>query len=257
MSSGNSAPSAAGSGPEFDAYAPGYSAGMEDPIKRLMGGEFAAYMDLKSRWFLRDLARRPLGSGTVPAAATLLDFGCGTGELLQSLRRQGFAGELQGCDVSTAMLEEAARRWRGGPTPLFRGIDGGELPYPPASFDLATVCCVLHHVLPEERPAVYSNVARVLKPAGRVAVFEHNPYNPVTRWIVRKAPIDRNAILVSAPAVRRGLAAAGLVNLKTYYILFFPPRFAGLHRAEALLSWLPLGGQYIVTADKPATTAAP
>jgi SAM-dependent methyltransferase len=248
----NSAPPAARSGAEFDAYAPGYAAGMEDPVKRLVGGEFASFMDVKSRWLLRDLARRPLKSAADLSAATLLDFGCGTGELLQSLRRLGFPGELRGCDVSAEMLALAAQRWCGGTAPQWQPIDTGELPYPAASFDLITVCCVLHHVVPAERPGVYAKLARVLKPGGRVVVFEHNPYNPATRWIVSRAPIDRNAILVSAGAVRRGLADAGLTDLTTHYFLFFPPRFAWLHTAEAALSWLPLGGQYVVIGEKPA-----
>jgi SAM-dependent methyltransferase len=245
----DSAPPPAGA--EFDAYAPGYAAGMEDPIKRLMGGEFDAFIDLKARWLLRDLARRPLRSADRLSAAALLDFGCGTGELLQCLRRHDFPGELRGCDVSAGMLAEAARRWRDGPPPALHVVGTGDLPFAPASLDLVTVCCVLHHIPPAEHAAVFARLARLLKPAGRLVVFEHNTHNPVTRHIVRKAPIDRNAILVSAAAVRAGLAAAGLIDLRTRYILFFPPRFRRLGRAEALLGWLPLGGQYVVVGEKP------
>jgi SAM-dependent methyltransferase len=245
----DSSPPPAGSA-EFDAYASGYAAGMEDPIKRLMGGDFDAFIDLKARWLLRDLARRPLRSVPRPSAAALLDFGCGTGELLQALRRHGFPGGLQGCDVSAGMLAEAARRWRDGPPPALHRVGDGDLPFAPASLDLVTVCCVLHHIPPAEHPAVFARLVRLLRPAGRLVVFEHNPHNPVTRHIVRKAPIDRNAVLVSAAAVRQGLAAAGLAELRTKYILFFPPRFRRLGRAEALLGWLPLGGQYVVVGEK-------
>jgi SAM-dependent methyltransferase len=251
MTTGNSGPPPAPAAAEFDAYAAGYAAGMEDPLKRLMGGGFDAFIDLKARWLLRDLARRPVRSAARPDTAALLDFGCGTGELLQSLRRHGFPGTLRGCDVSSGMLAEAARRWRGGLPPALHLVGAGELPFAPASVDLVTVCCVLHHIPPAEHPTVFAKLARLLKPGGRLVVFEHNPHNPLTRRVVRNAPIDRNAVLVSAAEVRAA-AGAVLAGLKTHYILFFPPRFAWLGRAERLLSWLPLGGQYVVVGEKPA-----
>jgi ubiquinone/menaquinone biosynthesis C-methylase UbiE len=246
MTTGDSAAAA-----EFDAYAAGYAAGMEDPLKRLAGGGFDAFIDLKVRWLLRDLARRPLRCAPPAAGPALLDFGCGTGDLLQSLRRHGFGGALHGCDLSAGMLAEAARRWRLGPPPALTHVGPGDLPFAPASVDLVTVCCVLHHVPPAEHPALLARLARVLRPGGRLVVFEHNPHNPLTRRIVRNAPIDRNAILVTAAQVRAAASAAALAELRTRYILFFPPRFPRLGRAERLLGWLPLGGQYVVAAEKP------
>jgi 2-polyprenyl-3-methyl-5-hydroxy-6-metoxy-1,4-benzoquinol methylase len=240
---------------EFDAYAQDYTAGMEDPIKRLMGGTFEAFIDLKARYLMRDLGRRRLRSVTQVSAARLLDFGCGSGELLQSLRRHGFTGELHGCDVSTAMLAEAARRWCYGPSPMLYAVGTGELPFTESSLDLVTVCCVLHHVPLAKHSAVLARLVGLLKPAGRIVVFEHNPLNPITRHIVRRAPIDRNAVLVSAASVQRELAAAGMIDVRTRFILFFPPRFPQLARIESLLGWLPLGGQYIVVGEKPCTTA--
>ncbi len=233
--------------PEFDDYAADYAAGMEDPFKRLAGGSFAAFIDLKAGWLLRDLARHPLRSG----GARLLDFGCGTGEFLQSLRRHGFAGELCGCDVSGGMLAEAARRWPDDRPPALHQSENAWLPYPANGFDVVLACCVLHHVPPAQHPAVFLELARVLKPGGRLVVFEHNPLNPLTRWIVARAPIDRHAILFRAAALRRALAAEGLTASRTAYLLFFPPRFRRLRALEGGLGWLPLGGQYALAAEKP------
>ena len=42
-------------------------------------------------------------------------------------------------------------------------------------------------------------------------VFEHNPLNPVTRFVVARTPIDPNAILLRAAEVMRGLSGAGFV----------------------------------------------
>ena len=54
--------------------------------------------------------------------------------------------------------------------------------------------------------------ARVLRPGGVFAIIEHNPLNPATRLIVRRLPMDRNAILLGARETRRLLRAAGFAN---------------------------------------------
>src|SRR5262245_38117148 len=70
------------------------------------------------------------------------------------------------------------------------------------------------------------DTVRMLAPAGRVVVFEHNPLNPVTRWVVRHTPIDRNAQLVRAGEVKQRLGRLGLERLRARFLLFFPPRIA-------------------------------
>lgn len=44
-------------------------------------------------------------------APSLLDFGCGNGELYLVLRRAGFQGRYLGLDFSLKMLQIAAQRW--------------------------------------------------------------------------------------------------------------------------------------------------
>ena len=89
-----------------------------------------------------------------------------------------------------------------------------------------------------------------MKPGGRVYVFEHNPLNPVTNWVVKHTPIDQNAILLRAGEVTRGLKEAGFEGVGTSYQMFFPPRLRFLRGVENLLRWLPFGGQYAVWGKK-------
>ena len=98
------------------------------------------------------------------------------------------------------------------------------------------------------RPDVYAALHRALRPEGSVVVFEHNPLNPVTRYVVAHTPIDRNAILLQAGETRNGLGGAGFSDVRTRYLMFFPPRLAPLAACEPALGWLPLGAQYAVTA---------
>jgi hypothetical protein len=95
----------------------------------------------------------------------------------------------------------------------------------------------------------YQKVHGLLKPGGRVYVFEHNPLNPVTSWVVKHTPIDRNAILLRAREVKHGLVQAGFRGVGTSYQMFFPPRMHWLYRVEGFLHWLPLGGQYAVWGE--------
>jgi SAM-dependent methyltransferase len=107
---------------EFDSYADGYDAGMDNPLKRLLGNDPAAYLRVKIDWMMRDLCRRPVGS-LMADPPRLLDFGCGHGLFLKVLVEAGFAGELHGCDVSREMLSGAARTWANQAPPRFATAD--------------------------------------------------------------------------------------------------------------------------------------
>ena len=225
---------------EFDAFARHYDAGMGDPVKRLVGGTADTFLEHKADWLLRNL----------PVTGRLLDFGCGTGGFLRALQRRGAPVELVGCDVAAGMLDEARRQWGTGPVPALYVLPPGPLPFADGEFDVVLATCVLHHVPAAKQLGVARELLRVARPGGLVVVFEHNPANPVTRWIVRRAPIDKNAVLLSAPACRRLLLQAGAAGCRTAYILFFPPRLQRLWRLERFLGWLPLGGQYASAAIK-------
>jgi len=89
----------------------------------------------------------------------------------------------------------------------------------------------------------------VLRPGGWFAVIEHNPYNPVTRLIVSRTPVDAGAILLRPSETRRLLRDSGFRIDAQQYFLYCPERpyrqFGGL---ESVLRAIPLGGQYAVFA---------
>lgn len=219
---------------EFDAFAPGYDAGMSDPVKRIVGGSADTFLEHKAEWLLRNVA----------VAGRLLDFGCGTAGFLRALRRRGAPLELVGCDVASGMIEEARRRWDDGTPPALHAVGPGSLPFADGEFDLATAVCVLHHVVPAERLGIVREMMRVVRPGGALVFFEHNPRNPITRWMVTRAPIDANAVLLQSAECAQLLRQAGAVACRTDYILFFPPSLRPLWRLERFLGRLPVGGQY-------------
>ena len=89
-----------------------------------------------------------------------------------------------------------------------------------------------------------------MRPGGIVAVFEHNPLNPLTRLVVARCEFDEGVQLLSTRKVRELLAHAGLHPLERRYILFFPWRAAFLQRLEARLGPVPLGAQHLTAARR-------
>lgn len=231
---------------EFDRHAAAYDGGLDNPVKRLMGNSADQFIAVKARWLLR--RERALKAGGL----AVLDYGCGAGDLMRVLAGLGAQAAFTGCDVSAGMLDEVARRWPSslGPVPTLAAQDGALTPFADRQFDIVTISAVLHHVPVAERDAVYRELGRVLKPGGRIYVFEHNPRNPLVRYVIARTPIDENAILLDASEVRHGLLDTARYELDTDYLMFMPPGIAFLRGIDRVLGWLPLGAQYAVSAQK-------
>lgn len=220
---------------EFDDYAPDYDALLDDPIRRRFARDNAFFVNRKVGVIV-ELLRR---AGREPRALGWLDVGCGRGELLKAARAQ--FRDVRGCDVSPAMLEHAA------PVAVVVQPDPAKLPFADGEFDLVSAVCVFHHVEPAARPALLAEMTRVLGPGGLLLIIEHNPLNPLTRLIVSRTPIDRDARLLSARAVRRLFADARIEALASEHFLLVPETlYRRLGAIERLLSRVPLGGQYAV-----------
>jgi SAM-dependent methyltransferase len=232
---------------EFDRHAPNYSAGFDDPLKHAVGADARAFLRPKLSLLRRVAARRLAAPG---AALSYLDYGCGTGDFLALVREAGLPWRAEGCDVSAGMLAEAVRRWPElSPAVPLWAIGSGA--FPENRYDLITAICVFHHIPPAEWTGTFTRLRRALRPGGILCLFEHNPWNPVTRWMVRRTRIDADAILLSPSTSRRQLGAAGFPAVDLTHFLFVPPRWPAVARCETVLQWLPLGGQYLATVAAP------
>jgi len=226
--------------PEFDRVGETYEAAVDEAIS-FAGQEHDFYLEVKARR-LGELVRRHLGPGR-PAA---LDVGCGPG-LFD--RHVAAAFELHGVDVSPAMVEQARET---NPEVGYAVSEPGRLPYDDGRFDLAFAVCVLHHVERADRLPLVRETARVVRPGGLVAVFEHNPLNPLTRRVVRDCAFDEDVELLPRRELEGLLRAAGLEVVSAHYLLFFPWRGRLFEAAERLLAGVPLGAQYVVAARRRA-----
>ena len=234
---------------EFDRFAQGYSGGNEDPLKRLFGGTLNQFIYVKANWLWHYLTRshRNILSDK---GYHLLDYGCGTGEMLKWLRIFGFPGHLYGADVSLPMLNEAEKRWDTFQKPLFSCIGETKTDFPDDFFHCIVATCVFHHIEPHNRDDVLREIKRILVPGGNAIIFEHNPFNPMTRLIVKRAAIDNNAVLLYPKEIRDLFHKVSLANCKFEYLMFFPPGIKVLQRLEKYLRWFPLGAQYVAIGEK-------
>jgi ArsR family transcriptional regulator len=96
----------------------------------------------------------------VPDSNTIVDMGCGTGDLMASLRKK--AKQIIGVDKSTKMLDEAKHRFAGdGKNVDLRIGELKHLPLGDGEADLAVINMVLHHVLDPMK--TFQEASRVLK----------------------------------------------------------------------------------------------
>lgn len=101
----------------------------------------------------------------------VLDIGSGPGLLAEALAAiVGARGSVCGIDTSEPMLEMARRRCDAQPQARFEQADAAKLPYPDASFDAAVSTQVYEYV--EDMPRALSELFRVLRPGGRVAIVD-------------------------------------------------------------------------------------
>jgi SAM-dependent methyltransferase len=231
---------------EFDKYASAYETLLRDPIRDCFSSHSSGFFHERKRDLILTYFRN---QGVDTHTMSYLDLGCGKGDLA-SLLREEFS-RVAGCDPSAGMLKTIQKLETRVQTDLC------EIPFRTAEFDFVTAVCVYHHVPSAARLSLTREVSRVLRPGGVFAIIEHNPYNPAARLIVRRAPVDEDALLLTRCETSRLMRAAGFCSQTSRYFLFFPKSLycsAG-DRVERWLSKIPLGGQYVVFAKKSVTSA--
>ena len=174
---------------------------------------------------------------------SVLEYGCGIGRNIPFLRRAFPDASVVGSDISPASLEIARHD-----SPDIEFVLEPDSTEPKGCFDVIFVAGVFHHVPVDQRVDMARTLSARLTPGGAVFVFEHNPFNPLTRRIVNSCPYDEDAVLLKPSELQDILERGGLTVERKAYCLFVPPRLSALTWLEAWLGWLPLGGQYWVQA---------
>jgi SAM-dependent methyltransferase len=224
--------------PEFDKFASSYAKLLDDPLRNRFAHDPLHFQ--RRKWLLIEEFFK--SAGITPGTLRWLDVGCGQGEFLE-LAGKNFAAAM-GCDPSAGMLPANA----GFKT--YQQPSLVVLPFGDQSVDFVTAVCVFHHVHGQDRTLLANEIRRVLIPGGLCCIIEHNPWNPVTKRIVKRCPVDVDAELLTAGQAIKMLAASGFASLNLKYFLYLPEGlFERCGAIEKLASKLPFGGQYAVLAQ--------
>ena len=207
--------------------------------------EGTSFFSASEEYFARykvDLVRKQVHT----PANRILEYGCGIGRNIPFLQQAFPSAVVMGSDISAASLEIARRDNTG--IEFFLEDENVEQT---KLFDVIFVAGVFHHIPVAQRAGVAKTLFNRLSPSGLLFVFEHNPFNPVTRRIVNNCPYDEDAVLLKPSELKRILSVTTLVVERNAYCLFVPPSLSVLAWMENKLGWLPLGGQYWVQARRP------
>lgn len=98
--------------------------------------------------------------------STVLDIGCGTGELLYQISNLSQCSALYGMDCSEAMLDRAQKRLKGSAHLVV--ADASSLPYSNHVFSIVITSNVLHYI--KHLGAFFSEIQRVLSESGTLLV---------------------------------------------------------------------------------------
>lgn len=193
------------------------------------------------RWLARCLAKLDAKPKAV------LDFGCGIGSTAPLLLAELGCLSAHGVDSSAEVIQRARD---GRSTPQIQYSVLREF-VPRPDFDCVYCNGVFHHIPVEERPSALDFIRAALRPGGWFALWENNPWNPGTRYVMSRCEFDEHALTIRPAAARRMLRQAGFEVLRTDFLFFAPRALAMLRPLESLLRKVPLGGQYQVLCRKP------
>ena len=102
---------------------------------------------------------------------TILDFGCGKGEVIGAMLKLNPDAKYMGVDVSATAIDFAIKKY---PTvPFYRIEDGGKIPIADSSVDFVFSSEVVEHIYDTEN--AFAELKRIVKPGGEILIT--TPYH--------------------------------------------------------------------------------
>lgn len=226
---------------EFDAYRDNYQQAVNEALS-FSGLGVDRFVRAKAHHLTMEVDRH---FGVSERGLSIIDVGCGIGQY-HSLIGSRF-DRVVGVDVSNEALARAKQE---NPQAEYVSYEGGRLPFDDATFDVSFAICVLHHVPVPVWENFTREMYRVVRPGGLALLFEHNPYNPLTRKVVSDCPFDRDAVLVRQSRAKELFANAGFSDIRVDSILTLPAVDGVMKSIDRMFAGLPFGTQYCLSARR-------
>ena len=135
-------------------------------------GWFHDTFSFRGQW--RELRQRTANLAQLQPGDAVLDVGCGTGTLAMEVpRRVGRAGRVAGVDPGTEQIARARAKAARHNVPIEFQIGVIEqLPFPDQTFDVVFSTLMMHHLPAPLKRQGLAEIARVLKPGGRLVIAD-------------------------------------------------------------------------------------
>jgi len=135
-------------------------------------GWFCDTFLFRGQW--RELRQRTAYLAQLQPGEQVLDVGCGTGTLaIEVARRVGPAGRVAGVDPGTEQIARARSKAARRHVPIDFQIGVIEqLPFPDQTFDVVFSTLMMHHLPAGVKRQGLAEIARVLKPGGRLVIAD-------------------------------------------------------------------------------------
>jgi ubiquinone/menaquinone biosynthesis C-methylase UbiE len=188
----------------------------------------------------RELRQRAALLARLQPGETVLDVGCGTGTLaLDVQRRVGSAGRVVGIDPGTEQIARArAKAVRHDVSIAFQVGVIEQLAFPDQTFDVVLSTLMMHHLPKSLKVQGLAEIARVLKPGGRLIIADF------TRKQERTGPAARfHAGGSSLPELAALVANAGFVQMEMEQMR--PARFSAFPGAGFVRAYKSAGAGVI------------
>ena len=138
---------------------------------------WATYYDLFSNLItlgqIRRLRKMTVDNALIKPGDSVLDVGCGTGEVTLPAKSLAKDGKVYGIDPAPEMIAVArSKAARKGLEIDFRVGVIESLPFPDSSLDVATSSLMMHHLPDDLKVRGLAEIYRVLKPGGRLLIAD-------------------------------------------------------------------------------------
>lgn len=125
-----------------------------------------------------------LKAAAIKRGESILDVGCGTGTLLQSIAEEHCEVHLDGLDADPAILAIADNKLRAANISCNLVLGRStNMPFEDATFDRVVSTLFFHHLVTTDKSATAAEIMRVLRPGGTLTIADWGrPTGPIQRF---------------------------------------------------------------------------